>query len=322
MMATLRPFDWRDLPTLHRYRDQGLCLDTVLAVTRGPSLTTGVLLSSLTPATGIFTWVYKSKKAPLALMGQIAHASDAPFARITFLAPENGLASPGTAHLLEHLAQKTQQQGLLNLLAESDEKSVAFESLRQAGFAIYARQRIWQKEANAPHAKPEIPWGLASKPDVWPVQSLYHNVVPGLVQQIEPLPEKQINGLVCYHEGELIGYADLQYGPRGVWVQPFIHPDAPRPEARLRDLFISLTDPRTRPIFIGVRTYQSWLEGALEVAQARPGPAQAVMVKRLVAQQRVTRPFALPQIEGSREVTTPVAQSKRNGSSVPNLTNH
>jgi hypothetical protein len=45
---------------------------------------------------------------------------------------------------------------------------------------------------------------------------------------------------------------------------------------------------------------------------AEPGAQQAVMVKRLAVQHQVKRPFALPQIDGQREITTPVAQSQQN----------
>jgi hypothetical protein len=321
MMATLRPFDWRDLPVLHRYRSRALCLDSALGATRGVNLAPGVLLSFLTPATGIFTWICSDECDEQPLMGQIAHSPEEAFARLTFLAPEEALESPSITDLLEQLAQHSGERGAFNLLAETEENSAAFEPLRHAGFAIYARQRIWQKIENGSNLKPKIPWEAVNKPDAFNVQALYHNVVPGLVQQVEPLPDKQINGLVCYIDGELIGYVDLKYGPRGIWAHPFIHPDATDLDARLGDMLFSIADRRARPIYICVRTYQSWLESALEANLVQAGPSQAIMVKRLAAQQRATRPFAIPQIEGQREITTPVSQSKQNDATIPNVPN-
>ena len=320
MTATLRPFDWRDLPVLHRYRAQGLCLDAALGVTRGPNLAPGVLLSYLTPVTGIFTWICSNEDDQQPLLGQMSHYSDETFARLTFLAPEEALESPSLADLLEQLAQNAGRHGAFNLLAEVDEQSIAFEPLRKAGFAIYARQRIWKLIKNPNNIKPEIPWTAANSSDSFGVLTLYHNVVPGLVQQVEPLSSKQVNGLVCHYNDEIIGYVDLKYGSRGIWAQPFIHPDVKDVESRLCDLLPSLPNQREREVYLCVRSYQSWLEPALNALESQQSLSQAVLVKRLAVQQRSARPFALPQIEGQREITTPISQSKQNGTSIPNAT--
>jgi hypothetical protein len=320
MTATLRPFDWRDLTVLHRYRAQGLCLDAALSITRGSNLAPSVLLSYLTPVTGIFTWVCANDHDKQPLMGQITHAQDETFARLSFLAPEEALESPSLFDLLEQLAQRAGESGAFNLLAEIDEKSIAFEPLRRAGFAIYARQRIWKLTENRTEIKPDIPWIAASSSDMIGVQILYHNVVPGLVQQVEPLSSKQVGGLVCHYDGEIIGYVDLKYGSQGIWAQPFIHPDVEDVESRLRDLLPSFHNQRGRAVYLCVRSYQSWLEPALEALDAQPGPLQAVLVKRLAVQQRSAKPFALPQIDGQREITTPISQSKQNGTSIPHVT--
>ena len=320
MTATLRPFDWRDLPVLHRYRTKGLCLDTALGVTRGANLTSGVLLSYLAPATGIFTWICANECDEQPLMGQMTHSQDEVFARLSFLAPEETLGSPSLVNLLEQLAVTAGERGAHNLLAETDEDVIAFEALRKSGFAIYARQRIWKLEAGENQTEPKIPWKPVREKDIFGIQILYHNVVPGLVQQIEPLPNKQMRGLVCHYEGEIIGYADLKSGPRGIWVHPFLLPDVEEVDTLLRDLTASIPNQRGRPIYICVRTYQSWLEPALRQLNVEASPSQAVMVKRLAIQKRSPRAFAIPQIEGQGEITTPISQSKQNGSSMPHVT--
>ena len=308
----IRPFDWRDLPTLHRYRDQGLCLDSTLLATRGQVLTQGVLLSFLSPATGIFTWVCFGNRDEHPLMGQITHSADSPFARIAFLAPESALDSPKIQELLDGLVQQAGKRGAFNLLAEIDERSVAFEALRKAGFSIYARQRIWRFGDDAHDSNGEIYWKTAGDQDTFAVQSLYNNVVPGLVQQIEPHSTDNLHGLVCYKDNELIGYVDLKYGHRGIWAQPFIHPDVENIEIYLSEIISSIPDQRSRPLYFCVRSYQSWLEPALDELGAESSPLQAVMVKRLAIHYKVARPFALPRLEGQPEVSAPAVQSKRN----------
>ncbi len=308
----IRPFDLRDLPTLRRYHNQGLCLDSTLLATRGQVLTQGVLLSYLSPATGIFTWVCFENRDEHPLMGQITHSADSPFARIAFLAPESALESPQIQELLEGLVQQAGMRGAFNLLAEIDELSVAFEALRKAGFSIYARQRIWRLLDNAHQPDTEIYWKTAESQDTFAVKSLCNNVVPGLVQQIEPHSTDHLHGLVCYKDNELIGYVDLKYGHRGIWTQPFIHPDVENIDIHLSEMIRSIPDRRSRPLHICVRSYQSWLESALGDLGAKSSPLQAVMVKRLAIHYKAARSFALPKLKVQPEASAPVAQSKRN----------
>jgi hypothetical protein len=311
-----RPFDWRDLPILHKYRNQGLFLNTSLSLTRGKAISPYVLLSYLTPTTGFYTWVCADNDQPI--LGQINHAAESPFGRVSFISPERAVKDARTISLLEHLAKQAGQNGALHLLAEIDELSPAYEVLRKAGFGIYARQRIWKiLEETKPN--PEFSgWQPVREKDSIAVQTLFHNVVPGLVGQMECLPTRHLQGLVCYKGDELIGYADLKYGYYGIWAQPFIHPDVEDIDEHLGQLIASIPDRRSRPVYLCVRSYQSWLEPALGAMDSQSSPMQAVMVKRLAVRQKVPLPSALPAIEGQTEISAPVVRSQSNHQS--NLT--
>jgi len=311
MTVTLRPTDWRDLWVIHRNRSKGLFMDTARVLTRGGSFAPSVLRSFFSPATGAFTWIC-TDQCEQPVLGQFAHIPGEAYARLTLLAPVDALESDITVELLEGLARQAGEHGAYHLLAEIPEESSAFESMRKAGFVVYARQRIWKLQENDEGFKLTIPWITAAKEEINAAQSLYHSLVPGLVQQIESLPSKNVGGMVCRDGGELLGYVDLQSGPRGIWAQPFIHPDTADVDARLRDMFESIPNRRSRSVYLCVRSYQSWLEYALNLMEARPGPQQAVMVKHLTAKQPVLRPFTLPQLDGQHEITTPVAHSHRN----------
>jgi len=311
MSVMLRPTDWRDLRVLHRNRSKGLYLDTARVLTRGGSFAPGVFRSFFSPAMGAFTWIC-ADDCEQPILGQFANDPESPFARLVLLAPEEALKSEITIDLLDQLARQAGEHGAFHLLAEIPEESIAFESLRKAGFVVYARQRVWKLRENGEGFKLAIPWKTAASDEISAAQSLYHSLVPGLVEQIEPLPSKNVRGLVCHDQGELLGYVDLKSGPRGVWAQPYIHPDTADVDARLRDLFESIPNRRSRPVYLCVRSYQSWLESALDVMEAERGPQQAVMVKRLTVQHPVKRLFALPHIDGQQEITTPVAQSQQN----------
>jgi hypothetical protein len=290
----IRPFDWRDLPILHRYRNQGLCLNSALGLTRGTAISSTVLLSYLTPATGFFTWITTDEKQPL--LGQINYQADSPYGRVSFLAPERAIKNSRPQALLEQMAKQAGQCGALHLLAEIDEMSPVFEVLRQAGFGIYARQRIWKIMEDAQGKDFESQWQPVKDRHTIAVQTLFHNVVPGMV---------------CFKDNELVGYVDLKYGYRGIWSQPFIHPDVENIDDQLSSMINSIPDRRSRPVYVCVRTYQSWLEPTLGEMESQSSPLQAVMVKRLAIRQKLALQ-GLPHVEGQSEITAPVVHSQRN----------
>ncbi len=77
---------------------------------------------------------------------QVIHPTGAQFAHLTFFCPDEAMHSTALPALLDHLSGQAVERGAFRLLADVDERSQAFEALRRAGFAIYARQRIWQLE--------------------------------------------------------------------------------------------------------------------------------------------------------------------------------
>jgi hypothetical protein len=65
--------------------------------------------------------------------------------------------------------------------------------------------------------------------------------------------------------------------------------------------------------YVCVRTYQSWLDAALEDIGAQASTPQAVMVKHLAVTSKQTRPYVIPALEGGRpEVSAPIVHSETN----------
>lgn len=311
---SVRPFRWWDFPTLLRYRNEGLFFDSALQATRGTAMVpTAALFSSLAPATGLFTYISTNNGQPdLLLIGQVSHPYAASSAQLTYLTPQAALESSMLTLLLEQIIVQIAERGALRLLAEVPEHSPAFQALRQAGFAIYARQRIWQwKDETPTEVQPSKGWRGCTERDGLPLRSLYNDLVPGLVQQVETLDRENVYGLVYDYRGELLAYVELKYGWRGIWVQPFIHPDAGEVTSCLRSLLQSLPYRLGRTIYFCIRSYQSWLEPALEEMGAVPGPSQAVMVKHLAVSKKVAPSFGLLGLEsGHGEVSAPVARTE------------
>jgi hypothetical protein len=136
-------------------------------------------------------------------------------------------------------------------------------------------------------------------------------LIPGLVQQVEPFPAERLHGLVYCQENDLLAYVELKYGHRGIWAQPFVHPDLEDASPRLAGLLAVLPNRLSRPVYLCVRSYQSWLEPGLESMGAEPSPRQAMMVKHLAIPQKALRTLSLPAIEGGRpEISAPISHAQ------------
>jgi hypothetical protein len=176
---------------------------------------------------------------------------------------------------------------------------------------VYTRQRIWQETHQSADGDQLTGWRSATNQDLIAIRSLYNNLVPGLVQQVEPYTAQTPHGLVYYHEEDLLAYVELKYGHRGIWVQPFVHPDAEDVVDCFLNLVQNLPNRRSRPIYLCIRSYQAWLEQFFEDLGAEAGPRQAVMVKHMAVAQKAARAYALPALEsGHAEVSAPIVRSE------------
>jgi hypothetical protein len=297
---TVRSLDLLDLPLLSRYRREVLSLYGARILTHGNPLGAMAMLSYLNPRRHIYTAV--ASENGRSLMGQVILNGDETSARLTFLAPTehiNGL----TLLLLDHLTTQAGEWGAFHLLAEVDENSPVFRSLRQAGFAMYAWQRVWKLP------KLELPaggssWREAEEND-WPaIQSLHGQIIPALIQPVDALP-KQVSGLVCRPEGNLQAYVAINSGPEGIWIQPLVPPDSWCGPERLA----GLSGWGNRPVYFCVRSYQAWLETVLEDLGAEAGPRQAVMVRRLA--KTIKESLAVSVMEKALAKAKPAAPVSR-----------
>jgi hypothetical protein len=297
----IRSFDWRDIPTLYRYRKRGLYMSTMLMATRGSLLIPGVVASYLTAASGVFTSVC-TQDGSKPVMGQIVHLAGSTLARMSFLAPKDELEIRLLPGLFEHLTKQAGDRGAYNIIVDIDELDPVFESLRRAGLTVYTRQRVYLFDEYQEEDRRKT-WQPAMESDRIPIKSLHANLVPGMVQQIEPLNKDIFQGMVCWDDGSLLGYVSIEYGPRGIWVQPYIHPDVDGIDELLVDMLRSIPDRRSRPVYICVRNYQSWLESSMDRLGGKPGEQQAVLVKRMALTQKVVQTFKLRQIEGNPDAS-------------------
>lgn len=308
----IRPLDWRDLALLRRVGDQGFCFDSQLAYTRGPNPFQTILIDLVRPGRMACTLVSRPEdQEQQAAIGQIHHRPGDTHAKLSFIGPETAFENSASTHLLDSLAKAAGERGAHHLIAEIDEQDIAFEALRKAGYAIYARQRIWRLEAasRAQRSDGRMIWRSIDESDEPAINHLYHNIVPALVQQVEHPPHQDKGDYVHYVEGELHGYLDIESGPRGVWAHPYFHPAAEAFDSLFANFIESYSDHRKRPLYLSVRSYQGWMTHGLEKLGFTACSDQAVMVKRLTAMLRHPAHASLPAVEGRRpEPTTPMVR--------------
>ena len=272
---TPRPLDLLDLPTIYHYRDEAVSLDSTRFLTRGNPLGAAGFMSYFNPARHLYTAV--NQENGITLLGGVIQTNGDSFAKLVYIAPSTQLTHPGLPSLIEHLSAEAGNWGVFHVLAEVDETSEAFPALRMAGFSVYAWQRIW----DVSHITPSdvvSGWTQAQSVNLPAVQALFYQIVPPLLQPVEPTPKRAV-GLV-YAEGSEC-YVNVTYGIRGIVLTPLIHPEATDVATRLIGLLNHLPDRRNRPVYLCMRSYQAWLEPALEDLGGRASPRQAVMVKHL-----------------------------------------
>ncbi len=251
-------------------------------------------LSQLNPHRGSFTGVVPASDCDPKLVGQMVYTQGQRSAHLSFIAPSNAGDSPGISELLDGLTCQAGDCGAFNLLAEAEEHHPIFENLRRSNFFVYAWQRIWRFIPSAQGARGvSNRWTTASPLDEIALRSLYQSLVPPLVQSAEPFTFHAHQGLVYrqdddhHHHGEVLGYIEGRRGPRGVYLQPIVHPDVEDMQELMADLLQALPAFYLgRPVYIAVRSYQSWLEAALEEMHGQASPRQALFVKHLASAQR------------------------------------
>lgn len=318
----IRPFNLRDLPLVHRLSELGVSLHTESALTKNLHPTRGALFSLVG---GDFpTYVWKSDKNALAGFIQLCLEDESSHAHILYLsstgenqvpAEANGTAVSGIENangdneerpyqvnedawlpLLDQAVVEAGQRGIHSLVAEVDEIGNELPVLRRAGFVVYTRQDIWML-ANGKTAAPEaeIEKNILRPRQAdhdWDIQLLYANIVPRLVQLVEPMPPLHDGaGWVLHEDNELAAFVHVHVGPVATWMRLFIHPSAEAQADQIITAVVQQTPAAAaRPIYCCVRRYQSWVQNALERSGFTLWGSQAVMVKHIV--QKAVKPLA------------------------------
>ncbi len=292
-----------DLPLIYRLSEQATLLDSEIACTKHIHSANGSVLSNMLPQRGLHTLVARMGKHQV--VGQFRFRADDDNARITYVAPGLEADDDDTLwlYVMDAMAREAGKYNAHTLIAEVEENSSLFETLRTAGFAVYARQQIWRWMPDHGRISPSsITLQDRGEADEHEILKLVVNTVPQLIQQFTA-PPPDAEGWIHWGKSDMDAFFAVTTGKHGLYMVPYIHPDiTAATELLLRSALAMAQQKSSQPIYICVKRYQEWIANCLEALGLEPGPRQAVMVKHLAAGVRHPQFKTITQ-EGLRVAT-------------------
>jgi len=298
MTAETRSVKLVDIPLVTRLMENGTPLDTEMAYTGNLDLSSAALISRfLLPQRSVYSLLARQDKQHVVGQFRLEHNQQA---RIVYIAPGLDFDQDNTAwlHVLDAMTAEAGKRNAHMLTAEVDEHVRLFETMRVAGFSIYARQEIWQR-APGPLpalAKDSVELTPETKADAHGIQLLYCNIVPRLVQQVAA-PPAHSEGWIYRKNDRVEGYIAISEGKGGIFLMPYLHPDVFSEAAAILIAAIERAERSHLrvPVYVVVRRYQDWLEDALVDLGFEPWTRQAVMVRHIAAGVRQASFAPLPR---------------------------
>jgi len=291
----IRPATLVDLPLLYRMMDKAILLDSVADCVRDRHDLMGVLLSSnvLRPLGGTHTLIARSDRQQV--VGQFRMKSDNSSAHIVFIAPtvEQETDDSLWLALLDAMVQEAGRYEAHMLIAEVNELSPLFETMRTSGFSVYTRQHSWKRPPLPISAPPSnMQLHEASDADMLSVHALLGRTLPSLMQSIPCTPE-DAQRWIYKKNNRVEAYFVVSGGKYGVYIVPFINPEVITSDevvALLEALFQRLPKSDRQNVYIRVRRYQEWMDYALSRMDFEPtGITQAVMVRHITVRNKQHR---------------------------------
>lgn len=297
-------------------------LDCLRLVTHGTPLTLHNLLAHLSPAQNAISYVQEEKGAQN-LYAQVLQRKFAMGGQFSFITWQQEADVQRMIELIERVISTAGEWGVYYLLADLPEEEPFPEAFAAAGFRVWTHQRIYlMRQADIQKTQqetaPKYAWRRWTSADIPAMQQLYRMVVPGLFQNIEPLTRRAQLGMVVYDESQhLLGYVDIESGPRGVWAQPVVAPTMSDPSLIVA-LIADLPDVFGRPVSLAVRSYQPWLRNMADQLPHQGVGQQTLLVRYLAMPKLAFEPDRELVFEGAvptagRSQVSQADQSSRRG---------
>lgn len=298
---------------------------------------------------GIFTYVLHAPDAEAAWRGFVQAQALKPGLAWKIVCMTPALDSSEDAatiwyRLLLHLCIAAGERHVQRLFACLPQDSPAEEVFRQASFAVYCHERVFERTDNTVNGKQSARMRPVQPEDHCEVQRLYHRATPRPVAQAEqpgdtrngsllfemPALDSQ-QGYVLYDQnGEMAGYLQVAAGPRGAWLRLTVHPDMRDGTAEMLDHALAVlsagTPPRSaaaprvlggvdgdglsQPLYCTVREYEGGIQALLEERRFAFVGACSLVVKHTTVHVREPHRKLVPALEKRAGVAPTVSHSE------------
>jgi hypothetical protein len=240
--------------------------------------------SQFDPAQTVMTILYQRDDG-IDFLGQVRVLSQEKVSHIALLGGSEEIEPDDLTLMIKDLSIRTMRMGCMHLVAEVDHKYPLLEKLKSCGFGVSSWQDIWhfnqQRSVRHETRQPEE-WCPLAEVDWWQATQLLQAVTPPISQLIDLPAHYQSRYWVCHKHDRIIAFADVRYGPQGIWIQPIFDPEVSLCSDLLHDLIHNLPARLSRPIYISIRSYQSWLFRSVELMDVDYVGHQAILVKHQV----------------------------------------
>ncbi len=273
-----------DLPLMLRLKQNAIVLDSELGLIEDARGQNSALLSSIVFPRGLHTLLAHLDEKDV--VGQFRYRQEDANAHLVYLAPTLDDADEDTIwlHMLDAMADQAGRNGAQTLVGEVELSHRLFETMRRAGYAVYSRQVIWQRDPlSGEFAPPGLTLTSETDDDAIGIAALLGCTIPRILQSVMG-PSAEMAGLVYRKDGQIEAYLAFSEGKHGVYLMPFLHPEVlSEAPAIVAAALMQIERCRKLPVYICVRGYQGWLENAMRDLGFNPWLEQAVMVKHLTA---------------------------------------
>lgn len=224
--------------------------------------------------------------------------------------------------LVEQVCREAGEEGVLRIFVKVPQDDATLELFQGTGFTHYTDENIWGNlyfsQTGKPVAEPQHEQLRRQRgADAWELFKLYSAVTPPAVQRAENLNSREWNGsginrpsflaqdltetAYVWSDEEtrqsLGGFVRLSSGKGGHWVTILFRPDATNRAVAPRALDYVLwkaSRQSNKPVYCGVREYQSELESELESRGFHLLSKQKLLVKYMAEPVKAPREALLP----------------------------
>ncbi len=289
-----------------------ITLDSSFKLTFGSPQSLWRVASQFDPRQSFVTRLYQQGK--LDIICQLRHVSQERVASLSFLSCNGEIRDDDLAIILDDMRQCTQNLGAMHLVSEVDHKQPILESMKSWGFMVSAWQDIWKLERQSPPPDTQeraAEWCPLAEVDWWQAAQLLQSVIPPISQATDLPLRHRSRFWVCHQAERIIAFADVRHGPQGIWIQPTFEPGVTHVSDLVADLMSSLPVRLSRPLYLSIRSYQSWLFRSIEMMNAEYIGHQAILVKHLAGHIKGLSPVELLQLEKAKaKPSHPVVSSQ------------